>query len=54
MQVIGPVLDVEFAGGTLPRIYNAIRVTGKVGDEDVDIVAKSNSTWARTACARSR
>jgi len=26
-QVIGPVLDVEFGEGTLPPIYNALRVT---------------------------
>jgi F-type H+/Na+-transporting ATPase subunit beta len=40
VQVIGPVLDVEFEGGILPRIYNALRVTGKVGTEDVDIVCE--------------
>jgi F-type H+-transporting ATPase subunit beta len=27
VQVIGPVVDVEFEGGHLPDIYNAIRVT---------------------------
>ena len=27
-QVIGPVLDVEFPAGKLPRIYNALQVTG--------------------------
>jgi len=27
-QVIGPVLDVEFPAGKLPRIYNALRVEG--------------------------
>jgi F-type H+-transporting ATPase subunit beta len=25
-QVIGPVLDVEFPAGQLPRIYNALRI----------------------------
>src|SRR4249920_2982530 len=40
VQVIGPVLDIEFAGGTLPKIYNALRVTGKVGNDDVDIVVE--------------
>ena len=30
VQIIGPVLDVEFADGHLPKIYNALRVTGKV------------------------
>ena len=28
-QVIGPVVDVKFPNGELPKIYNAIRITGK-------------------------
>ena len=28
VQVIGPVVDVEFAGGHLPEIYNAIEIAG--------------------------
>ncbi|MGF1601038.1 MAG: F0F1 ATP synthase subunit beta [Thermosynechococcaceae cyanobacterium] len=28
-QVIGPVLDVEYPNGKMPRIYNAIKVQGK-------------------------
>lgn len=27
-QVIGPVVDVKFASGELPRIYNALKITG--------------------------
>jgi F-type H+-transporting ATPase subunit beta len=26
MQVIGPVVDIDFSGGTLPSIYNAIKI----------------------------
>ena len=26
VQIIGPVLDVEFEAGHLPEIYNALRV----------------------------
>ena len=26
VQVIGPVVDVEFEGGHLPEIYNAVRI----------------------------
>ncbi len=26
VQVIGPVVDIEFADGHLPDIYNAVRV----------------------------
>ncbi|HEX5217671.1 MAG TPA: F0F1 ATP synthase subunit beta [Vicinamibacterales bacterium] len=40
VQVIGPVVDVEFAGGHLPEIYNACRITGKAGNDDVDIVVE--------------
>jgi F-type H+-transporting ATPase subunit beta len=28
-QVIGPVLDVEFPPGKLPKIFNALRIKGK-------------------------
>ena len=28
VQVIGPVVDVEFPGGHLPEIYNAIVIDG--------------------------
>ena len=26
IQVIGPVIDIEFEGGHLPKIFNAIRI----------------------------
>src|ERR1700736_1369899 len=32
VQVIGPVVDVEFAGGSLPGIYNAVRIVSETGD----------------------
>jgi F-type H+-transporting ATPase subunit beta len=40
VQIIGPVLDIEFAGGHLPDIYNAVRVTGKAGTTDVDVIVE--------------
>jgi F-type H+-transporting ATPase subunit beta len=40
IQVIGPVVDVEFEGGSLPAIYNAIRITGTVAGATVDIVCE--------------
>src|SRR5438067_9337074 len=40
VQIIGPVLDVEFEGGHLPAIYNAIRVTGESGGQKIDIIAE--------------
>jgi len=41
VQVIGPVIDVEFTGG-LPEIYNAVRIVseGGPGVEKIDVVAE--------------
>ncbi len=33
-------MDIEFAGGQLPEIYNAVRVTGKAGDNAIDIIVE--------------
>src|SRR6185295_6179076 len=41
VQVIGPVLDVEFEAGHLPAIYNALRIhttTKETGE--IDIIAE--------------
>jgi F-type H+-transporting ATPase subunit beta len=43
IQVIGPVVDVEFEGGHLPRLYNAVRITsdgGAGGDSAIDVIAE--------------
>jgi F-type H+/Na+-transporting ATPase subunit beta len=40
VQVIGPVVDIEFADGHLPAIYNAVRVSGNSGDVDVDVIVE--------------
>ena len=47
VQVIGPVIDVEYETGHLPAIYNALRIVdeGEAGGEKI-------STSARGACAR--
>ena len=41
VQVIGPVIDIEFAAG-LPEIYNAVRVVsdGTAGSQKIDVVAE--------------
>ena len=40
-QVIGPVLDVEFPAGKLPKILNAIRIEGKnTAGEQVALTAE--------------
>ena len=58
VQVIGPVVDVEFEPGQLPSIYNALIVLG-VEQKDVfayssKLTSRSRSTSARPRCARSR
>ena len=42
VQIIGPVVDVEFEGGHLPEIYNALRVTSEGGDggQKIDVVVE--------------
>ena len=42
VQIIGPVLDVEFGGGYLPPIYTALRITTEGFDvpEPIDIIAE--------------
>jgi F-type H+/Na+-transporting ATPase subunit beta len=40
VQIIGPVIDVEFAGGELPKIYNALRVTGESGGIKIDVIVE--------------
>jgi F-type H+-transporting ATPase subunit beta len=41
VQVIGPVLDVEFDSDELPEIYNALRLSGKSeGGLEIDLVAE--------------
>ena len=32
IQIIGPVLDIDFSGGSLPAIYNAIQIKRKTQD----------------------
>ncbi|MGB7485286.1 MAG: F0F1 ATP synthase subunit beta [Phormidesmis sp.] len=40
-QIIGPVLDVKFPSGELPRIYNAIKITGtNPAGQDVSVTCE--------------
>jgi F-type H+-transporting ATPase subunit beta len=46
VQVIGPVLDVEFEAGHLPAIYNALRIKASSKEAgDIDVIEKSSSTF---------
>src|SRR5258707_1276581 len=42
VQIIGPVVDVEFEAGLLPAIYNALRIQApaKEGREALDVIAE--------------
>ncbi|HEY8470234.1 MAG TPA: F0F1 ATP synthase subunit beta [Longimicrobiales bacterium] len=42
VQVIGPVIDVEFSSEDLPEIYNALRLRGRPanGGPEIDLVAE--------------
>jgi F-type H+/Na+-transporting ATPase subunit beta len=40
VQIIGPVVDVEFEAGHLPAIYNAIRITMEQDGKSVEVVAE--------------
>jgi F-type H+/Na+-transporting ATPase subunit beta len=42
VQVIGPVVDVEFSAGQLPAIYNALRIQSdaKSGSDAIDVIAE--------------
>ena len=37
LQVMGPVLDVQFEAGHVPKIYNAIKVTSEAFDTPIEI-----------------
>src|SRR6476646_5280101 len=41
VQIIGPVIDVDFAAGHLPEIYNALRVVSEEGGAtQIDVIAE--------------
>ena len=40
VQVIGPVVDIEFEGGHLPAIYNAVRIVGDGSAHDIDVIVE--------------
>src|SRR5918994_7556597 len=41
VQIIGPVVDVEFEGGNLPAIYNAVQITNEItGAGAIDVIVE--------------
>ena len=40
-QVMGPVIDIEFTGGNLPAIYNALTLTNTmISDKEDNLVVE--------------
>ena len=56
IQVIGPVIDVQFPEHHSPEIHNAVHITseGFEGPSRSTSWPKSRSTWAKAACAQLR
>ncbi len=40
VQIVGPVVDVQFEGGHLPEIYHALRIQGEIDGRRIDVVAE--------------
>ncbi|WIW70972.1 MULTISPECIES: F0F1 ATP synthase subunit beta [Anaerosinus] len=40
VQVVGPVVDIEFPVDELPAIYNAVTIKGKSGEIDIDLTVE--------------
>ena len=40
VQVVGPVVDIEFPVDELPAIYNAVTIKGKSGEVDIDLTVE--------------
>ncbi|GAB6877628.1 F0F1 ATP synthase subunit beta [Thermaerobacter litoralis] len=41
VQVIGPVVDIEFPEGNLPDIYNAIKIQAKTEEVEIDLTVEA-------------
>jgi F-type H+-transporting ATPase subunit beta len=40
VQIIGPVVDIEFEGGHLPAIYSAVRITSDNPGHTIDVIVE--------------
>ena len=54
IQIIGPVVDVEFAeGSNLPAIYNALKVKGPKGEVVLEVIKHLDLTRVKTISLQS-
>jgi len=52
VQIIGPVVDVEFPGGHLPSIYNALKIRREVDGRSEEIYGGGRPAPGRIDRAR--
>src|SRR5437867_4774985 len=52
VQIIGPVVDVEFAGGQLPQIYNALRIEANKIDVICEVEQHLGENRVRTVAMK--
>ena len=52
VQIIGPVVDVEFAGGKLPQIYNALRIEANKIDVICEVEQHLGENRVRTVAMK--
>ena len=50
VQIIGPVIDVEFPHGNLPEIYDALDIYSDNGQKNNDCIF--NNCWVKIQSAR--
>src|SRR5881628_2799203 len=53
VQIIGPVLDVQFEEGHLPQIYHALSVQGPEGDVIAEVQQHLGNNWVRAVAMSS-
>ncbi|MBJ7258427.1 MAG: F0F1 ATP synthase subunit beta [Chthoniobacterales bacterium] len=57
VQIIGPVVDVDFSGGQLPKIYDALETTADVNGQKFKVVLEVQQdlgeSWVRTVAMSS-
>jgi F-type H+/Na+-transporting ATPase subunit beta len=57
VQIIGPVVDVDFSGGSLPKIYDALETIADIGGQKAKVVLEVQQDlgegWVRTVAMSS-
>ena len=52
VQVIGPVVDVEFPPGKLPNIFNALTISQGSGETGDQLTMEVRNILVKTVCER--